>query len=75
MKEMKKILYIPAAAILIMLSTGCEKKSANNALIITDQNSSNRELSSKTLKNILDGSGLFTSTIKRGPAKGSDIIL
>jgi uncharacterized protein len=63
---MKKLsVLISVAALLLLLFASCEKKAAYNALIITGENT--------YIKNILDQTGLFSASIKKGPAKGSEM--
>ncbi len=71
MKKTYKILLFAAA--LTALFTACQKEGVNKTLIITGQGDNNWEYSSPVLKQILDGSGLFSTDILTAPAKGGDM--
>lgn len=71
MKKTAKI--FSAIAVLLLFLTSCGKNTAYKALIITGQNTSNWEVTSPLLKKILDNTGLFSATIVKAPAKGSDM--
>jgi len=71
MKKQYKILLLAAA--LTALISACQKEGVYKTLIITGQGEHNWEYSSPVLKQILDGSGMFSAEILKTPAKGGDM--
>ncbi len=71
MKKKYNILLFAVA--LTALFSACQKEGVNKTLIITGQGDHNWEYSSPVLKQILDGSGLFSAEILTAPAKGGDM--
>jgi type 1 glutamine amidotransferase len=51
----------------------CNKQHSYNALIITGQNNHNWNASSKVLKQLLDQTGLFSSSIAKTPPQGQEM--
>lgn len=71
---MKKqyILYL-LAAVLIAIMPSCSKTANYKALIITGQSNHDWKVSSEAIKQILDETGMFSSTIMTTPQKGEDM--
>ena len=70
---MKKLnILIPSLFILVFLSS-CQKSGVIDTLIITGQSEHNWQASSPVLKQILDGSELFSCDIVVTPGKGEDM--
>src|SRR4030042_1431711 len=74
LKEMRKqyLIYLLAAA-LVAIMPSCRKAPQYKALIITGQSDHNWGVSSESLKQILDETDLFSSTIIATPSKGEDM--
>jgi uncharacterized protein len=53
--------------------SSCKNEETYKTLIITGQNNHNWQVSSPILKQILDGTGLFSSEIVTTPEKGGDM--
>jgi type 1 glutamine amidotransferase len=71
---MKKQYFILLLAVaLTAFFSACQKKGVYKTLIITGQGDHNWEWSSPVLKQILDGSGLFSTDILKTPEKGGDM--
>lgn len=66
------IIFLLAAA-LAALMPSCKKAPAFKALIVTGQSGHNWTVSSESLKEILDETGMFSSTILTAPLKGEDM--
>jgi type 1 glutamine amidotransferase len=71
MKKQYSIFLI--TALLALLFSSCQKGDVYKTLIITGQGEHNWEYSSPVLKQILDGSGMFSAEILTAPAKGGDM--
>jgi len=69
----KQYLIILLAAILITFFPSCKKETVYKTLIITGQSEHNWKASSPVLKQILDGSGMFSAEILTTPEKGGDM--
>jgi uncharacterized protein len=71
---MKKVFTIfLITAILPVVLDSCKNKDVSKALIITGQGDHDWKASSQALKQILDGTGLFTSRIVTSPEKGENM--
>lgn len=75
-----KIIYLVAVVITIFTSCTSQKKLARNndapkysALIVNGQNNHNWQIGSATLKQIFEGSGMFTVDMATSPEKGADM--
>jgi len=68
----RQLLNILLIAGLIAIVTSCNTKSSYKTLIITGRNTSNWKESSSVLKQILDGSGLFSCEIATNPKSAGD---
>jgi type 1 glutamine amidotransferase len=68
----KRYLIYLLAAVLIAVIPSCKKAPQYKALIITGQSEHNRKVSSESVRQILDETGLFSASIMTTPAKGED---
>jgi uncharacterized protein len=68
---MRKLSVILIAAVLLTAFTGCAKKTAYKALILTGQGDGNWKVSSKNIRNILAATDLFSVSVALAPSKGS----
>jgi type 1 glutamine amidotransferase len=73
MKKQYFILILVAG--LLTFFTSCKNEAVYKTLIITGQNNHNWKASSPVLKQILDGSGMFSAEIMTTPEKGGDMTL
>jgi type 1 glutamine amidotransferase len=62
------------AAVLIAIMPSCSKTPNYKVLIITGQSNHNWKVSSEAIKQILDETGMFSSTILTTPRKGEDML-
>ncbi|MCJ7447017.1 MAG: ThuA domain-containing protein [Bacteroidales bacterium] len=69
----KQYLIILLAVFLIAFFPSCKKGTVYKTLIITGQSEHNWKASSPVLKQILDGTGMFSSEILITPEKGGDM--
>jgi type 1 glutamine amidotransferase len=69
----KQYLLIFVFAGLMAIFNSCQQSAAYKALIVTGQNNHNWETSSPILKDLLDQTGLFSTSIIKSPEKGGDM--
>ena len=67
-----RILNILTAALFIIISS-CSKTPQYSVLIISGQGDNNNKASSESIKQILDETGLFATTVITAPVKGEDL--
>jgi uncharacterized protein len=69
----KNILFSALFVAILSFYSSCSERHAYKALIITGQNNHNWQASSPVLKQLLDQTKLFTTTIAETPAQGKDM--
>lgn len=71
MKKQHLLIFVFAG--LLAVFNSCQKKADYSALIVTGQNNHKWETSSPILKELLDQTGLFSTSIIKTPEKGGDM--